>query len=211
MRALVAALPLVAAGSARADDASAAALCADTGACSPPPARRALGVSLERLFGQTWVERRVQTPVGVNEQRFDSFDVFAVRTPREGYGAPRVAADYLFDFGLTLGGAIGYHAVQRGDASASAWLFAPRAGYFWQFSRRLALWPRAGLTWLALDVDGAGYSENERAVTLELPLVFLLARERLGLLLQPYVDLGLPGGDVELDERGVQLGVTVFF
>ena len=55
------------------------------------------------------------------------------------------------------------------------------------------------------------HRRDERAVTLELPIVFLVADSRLGLLLEPYVELGLPGGAVDLDERGVQVGATVFF
>ncbi|HTV21709.1 MAG TPA: hypothetical protein VMG12_23630 [Polyangiaceae bacterium] len=176
-----------------------------------PAAPSGFSLGVERLFGQTWVVRSRDGTDGSIEENFDSFNLFAAQTPHEGYSSPRLAADYLFDFGLTLGGALGYHGVRRDGYSADAWVLAPRAGYFWHFSRWVGLWPRAGLTWLIQHDDGDSSAEDELAVSLELPLVILVAQQRLGLLLEPYVDIGLPGGAVDLDERGVQVGVTVFF
>lgn len=173
---------------------------------SPTPL--GLSVSLERLFGQNRVDRRIETSERTVEQSYDTFNLFADQTPHEGYSSPRLAADYLFSLPLSVGGAVGYHAVRRGDDSSGAWVLAPRLGYFWPVSRRIALWPRVGMTWLWLDGDDA---EDERALTLEALVMFLVAEGRLGLSLAPHLELGLPGGDVQLDERGVQLGATVFF
>jgi hypothetical protein len=184
--------------------------CDAEGFCPPLVLPFGFSLSVERLFGQTSVERSRELSDGSRrEDRFESFNFFAAQTPHEGYSSPRLASDYFFSFGLTAGGAVGYHAVQRAGRSTSVWVLAPRLGYFWRFSPYLGLWPRAGLTWLSIsgEIDD---TEDELAASFELPLV-ILVQQQLGLLLQPHFELGLPGGTVQLHERCVQVGAAVFF
>lgn len=42
-------------------------------------------------------------------------------------------------------------------------------------------------------------------------MLWLLARGQLGLLLTPYLEIGLPGGSTDVSELGLQAGAAAFF
>jgi hypothetical protein len=169
-------------------------------------------LSVERLFGAARVDREIPAADGGRAENvsYKTWSFFADQLPHEGYSSPRLATDYVFEAGFSLGGAAGFHEVRGTErSSATVWVLAPRAGYFLHASPHLAFWPRAGMTWLWLDRGDT--DEDEAAVTLELPIVALVAEQRLGFMLSPYAELGLPRGDIHLSERGVLFGANIFF
>lgn len=191
---------------------AAAALCGALGwarsSHAVPPGSWSVGV--ERMFGASRVKTRY-IPTG-SKLSETSVSWLSDPAPHEGYSSPRIAFDYLAPFGLSLGGALGYHQIHAGDASyestSRALIFAPRAGYFARPLPELGIWPRAGLTRLWLDDR---QRENETAMTLELPVLWLLADGQIGLALLPYVELNLPSGTTRISEQGLQAAVTAFF
>lgn len=199
-----------------------AAGCLHVSAAQAAPGTWSLG--LERMFG--FSKATLETDLGNVEvsRSATSVSLFGRTVPRLiGYPAPRLALDYIFDSGLSLGGAIGYESVDPDDDddgdddNLSAWLLAPRVGYFASVTSGFGLWPRGGFTFVAFD-DGDGADDNDpsfTALTLEVPLVFNLGLSGLGLVVMPHVDVGLGGGtdDVEqtLTEFGLQLGLSMFF
>lgn len=139
---------------------------------------------------------------------------------REGYSSPRLALDYLTPLGWSLGGALGFHQTRlrateassanrytRYDGTTRAFVLAPRAGYFVGLGDA-GLWPRAGVTRMWLKDR---QREHETAITLEVPVLWLLAGGQLGLQLTPYLEIGLPGGSADVSEQGLQAGAAAFF
>jgi hypothetical protein len=134
-----------------------------------------------------------------------------------GYPAPRVALDYLFPSGLSVGGAIGYQSVDPNtdtdDNTASAWVFAPRAGYFASVSEGFGVWPRGGFTFMSIN-PGVGDDSSQSALTLEVPLVLNVAGN-VCFSGMPYLDVGIGGGTDDIDrtvtEFGLQFGMSAFF
>lgn len=168
-----------------------------------PPGSWSVGV--ERMFGASRVKTRyVATGSELSET---SVSWLSDPAPQEGYSSPRLCFDYLSPFGLTVGGALGYHETHSGY-DARALVFAPRAGYFARLLPELGLWPRAGLTRLWLHDR---QRENETAITLELPVLWLLASGQLGVALLPYVEINLPSGTTRVSEQGLQVAASAFF
>lgn len=173
-------------------------------AAAAPPGDVSLAV--ERLFGfrRTSVESSGVTYTDT------TFSVGSNVADHGTYSSPRLALDYLAPSGITFGGAVG--AQTTFDGNGEAWLLAPRVGYFARPSNGFGLWPRGGLTLVALE-DGP--EQSALALTLELPLEFLVNRS-FAISLTPHADIGL-GGDNDLDEDrsiteiGLQFGVGAFF
>jgi hypothetical protein len=186
--------------------AAAALLCAST-ALAQPPAHWSVGV--ERLFGisHTWSS----TDAGGPSQTTSVGIGLAYQAP-PGYDTARVGADYLFELGLSLGGAVGYATFHREneneDVRQDYWVVAPRAGWLFQLQPSLALWPRAGLTLL---MPGRQPSGDQAAVTLELPVVWLLSGTPVGLSAAPHLELGLASTEGKVSEVGLSFGASVFF
>ena len=138
-----------------------------------------------------------------------------------GYPDPRLALDYIFPSGVSLGGALGYESVDYDDDddtdNASAWLLAARVGYFASVTSGFGLWPRGGFTVVSTD-DGDANDDDDvslTALTVEVPLVFSLGVSSIALTVMPHIDFGLGGGnddvDMKLTEFGLQLGMSAFF
>src|SRR6185295_14442041 len=134
-----------------------------------------------------------------------------------GYPAARIALDYLFPSGVSLGGAIGYQSLDPNDDvdddSVNAWLLEPRVGYFASVTANFGVWPRGGLTYVAIDTggdDGPSYT----AISVEVPLEFRIGGN-VCFAAMPYVDLGVGGGtdnfDQKVTEFGLQFGMNAFF
>jgi hypothetical protein len=170
-------------------------------------------VGLERLFGASRVTKsfnREYDSDWVGRQTTISF--LASRAPQDGYSSPRLGLDYISELGLSAGGALGVDAITRSAGSddnpnAIAFVIAPRLGYFLQPLPWLGVWPRLGVTHLVRTRD-----DDNTAVTLDVPISLLLADERIGLMLVPYVEAGLPedGGD-NLVEQGAMVSAGMFF
>ncbi len=177
-----------------------------------PPGNWSIGV--ERLFGIT--RATTDTDVGDDETvstTSTSVSLFSKPFGAFGYSSPRLAFDYLADSGITFGGAFAYETVEDGP---SGWLFAGRLGYFALPSPNFAIWPRAGLTHVAVDAGGDDDADRTAtAVTIEVPLVIMVLGRSLGLTIMPHADIGIAGGTDTVDQRitelGLQFGVNAFF
>jgi hypothetical protein len=178
-------------------------------------------IGIERMFG--FKKATLETEAGPQEttRSTSSVSLLSGTLPNEvGYPDPRLAFDYIFPSGVSVGGAIGYESVDYDDDddtdNASAWLLAPRVGYFASVTSGFALWPRGGFTFLSGD-DGDDNDDDDvslSALTVEVPLVFNVGLS-IGLTVMPYIDFGLGGGNDNVDmkqtEFGLQLGMSAFF
>jgi hypothetical protein len=171
-------------------------------------------LSLERLFGVSWTQSGFEREyTGLDETTQTTVNVLASRAPPVGFSAPRLGLDYLTKLGLSFGGAVGFDMISRGgavradlDPNEIAVAVAPRVGYFFPLLPRFGLWPRAGLTYIALSRDA-----DRRSVTLELPASLMLLEERVGVMLFPYVEAGVFEDERKsIGEVGVQVSVGLF-
>jgi hypothetical protein len=194
-----------------------ALLCAST-ALAEPPARWSVGV--ERLFGvsHTWSS----VDAGGPSLTTTSVGIGLAYLDHPGYDTPRIGADYLFELGLTLGTALGYATFEidyeERNVTQDYWVVAPRVGWRLQPQPSLMIWPRAGLTLL---MPGRLPSGDQAAVTLEVPVFWLLPGTPIGLSATPHLDLGFsPGRDAffglvstegKVSELGLSFGASVFF
>jgi len=191
-------------------------LLSSSSAQAAPPGTWSLAV--ERVFGF----RRATTKTEVNGQTDSttstSISLFSNFSAQDGYPSARVALDYIFPSGVSLGGALAFQSVNpdedQDDDNQTAWLLAPRVGYFASVTSSFGIWPRGGLTYVTTDLGGDN-DQSATAITVEVPLVFALEGRSVGLSLMPYVDLGVGGGTDEVDqtitELGLQLGLNLFF
>src|SRR5688572_23152274 len=167
-------------------------------------------VAVERLFG--WSRVNIDPEQG-DERTVSSLSLLSKVVGEAGYSAPRIGFDHIAASGLSIGLALGYQSFGDDDDDADAWLLAPRLGYFARVSSGFGLWPRAGITHIIYDYPGDG-TDSATAVTLEVPLEFLLA-PRVALVLTPLVELGIAGSDGGNDrtvtEIGLQAGLGAFF
>lgn len=180
-----------------------------------PPGDWSLGV--ERIWGISRVT--VDTEVG-DETRSDtntSVSLFSALSGLRGYSSPRLALDYLSGSGVSFGGAFAYETISGDGNGENAWLVAARVGYFADVTPSFGIWPRAGLTHLAYD-DNDDVDDDDpsaTALTLEVPLVFMVLGRSLGLNVMPHADIGLTGGtdtvDQTITELGLQFGLDIFF
>lgn len=176
------------------------------GAASEPPLAPTASaprwsVGLERFFGvsHSWDPAGSTTSAGLGLEYLE----------RPGHDTARIAVDHVFELGLSLGAGLGYahHELENelGAMRESSWVLAPRAGLWLQPWEQLALWPRAGVT--LFDAGRATAS----AITLELPLVWLLSDGLIGLSAAPHLDLGFAPTQGEVSAFGLSLGAHLCF
>ena len=180
-----------------------------------PPGNWSLGV--ERIWGISRVT--VDTEVGddTRSETNTSVSLFSALSGVRGYSSPRLALDYLSGSGVTFGGAFAYESIDGDSSDENVWLVAARVGYFGRPTPSFGIWPRAGLTHLAFDDNDDVDDDDPSAtgLTLEVPLVFLVLGQTLGLSIMPHADIGLTGGtdtvDQTVTELGLQFGLNIFF
>jgi hypothetical protein len=134
-----------------------------------------------------------------------------------GYPGARVALDYLFPSGLSLGGALGYQSLDpdddEDDDTVKSWLLEPRIGYFASVTGSFGVWPRGGISYVSFD-PGGGDSRSLTAISVEVPLV-LNVGGNVCFVGMPYADLGVAGGNDDVDQKatefGLQFGMSAFF
>lgn len=177
-----------------------------TNAAAAPPGD--VSIAIERLFGIT----RTTFEVDDNEDSTTSVSLFSQVSGHAGYSAPRLAFDWLSRSGFSIGGALGYQTNgAAAPADGDAALLLARVGYFARPSSGFGIWPRAGLTYITSDF---GAETSATALTLEVPLEFLLSRG-VAISLTPHADIGVGGSvggiDRTITELGLQFGAGVFF
>lgn len=178
-----------------------------------PPGNWSLAV--ERVFGVSRVTTELDNGASSTSTSATSISLFSAFSGQRGYSSPRFALDYIANSGVSFGGAIAYESIS-GDARAdqNVWVVAPRLGYFARPSAGFGIWPRAGVTHVSVSTDGDAPTSTATAITLEVPLVFLLG-STLALTVLPHADIGIAGGTANVDrtvtEFGLQFGANAFF
>ena len=179
----------------------------------------AWSVGIERVFGFSSVTVKTKPNnlprTSTTSSQVSLFDHTLPVQP--GYPAARVALDYLFPSGLSLGGAIGYQSFDPNDDAdddtVKSWLLAPRIGYFASVTGSFGVWPRGGLSYVSVD-PGEDDSRSLTALTVEVPLV-LNVGGNVCFVGMPYADLGVGGGNDDFDQKatefGLQFGMSAFF
>jgi hypothetical protein len=189
-------------------------VCVVDPALAAPPGH--WSVAVERLFGvsHTW-RRSADLPARETEQ--SSVSVLTQRGEGTPYAATRLGFDYLFDFGLSLGGALGFSEFEYDydydDYRDKTALLAPRAGFFLRPLPELGVWVRSGLT-LTTSTSKA------TSITLEVPVIYLVPNHVVGVSVTPYWEYGvtrndgifeLYGADQKVTEVGLSVGANAFF
>jgi hypothetical protein len=128
------------------------------------------------------------------------------------YSFARVGVDVFAIDGLSFGAAVGFVTVstsskreangvslEEDGPTASGFVLAPRVGYAYMFTELLGIWPRAGITYVHAGAsierngDSAEFSENQLALTLEVPLV-IAPSPHAAITVGPTLDFGISGG-----------------
>jgi hypothetical protein len=117
---------------------------------------------------------------------------------------PRFAADYVFRFGLSLGGNVGVGYGKDGDPSKpkglpheSSWVLGARAGYLLPLSPRIAVWPRLGVGCASYSVSKAREplivsTETAWDLTID-PQLALVIAPRIVFTTGALLDIGFAG------------------
>lgn len=180
----------------------------------------AWSVGIERVFGFSTVTIKTKVnnlPQTSNTSSQVSLFTHTLSQQAPAYPGARVALDYLFPSGLSLGGAIGYQSRDPNDEldddTVKSWLLQPRIGYFASVTGSFGVWPRAGLSYVSVDTGGDDVS-SLTAISLEVPLV-LNVGGNVCFVGMPYADLGVGGGNDQIDQKatefGLQFGMSAFF
>jgi hypothetical protein len=205
---------------------------------SAAPPVKGLTVGLERAFGFVTATRSYETnntdvtntSVGFSLGLAGNFYELPF------YNRPRLTVDYVMDWGLSFGGAVGFGIggaetetktdTPVGNASLTVkspdttmFLIAPRAGYMIGFNEHFGIWPRGGFTFVGLswddDDDNDDNDESASAFALSVDVPILYAMGPMGAFLAPSLDLGVGGsvdavGD-ELDAATTEFGIQFGF
>src|SRR6185369_3540445 len=123
------------------------------------------------------------------------------------YSVPRLAFDAFLQGGLTLGiGAQFAHTSGQGAIDALG--VNPRIGWLPAIDGGIALWPRAGLSYVRLSDDVR--SSYLLALSLELQVVIPAARH-LAFTLSPTFDVGVASTTRDVTQLGLQGGLLGWF
>lgn len=129
------------------------------------------------------------------------------------YQIPRLAFDYVFGPGITVGGALGYlhragssstttnsTTVSRDQPSANGFLLSPRGGYALALNPLLAIWLRAGISYFSLSDEGTNNAgttttkHNLHGFSLGLdPQLVITPIANAGFMVGPIADIPLSG------------------
>jgi len=169
-----------------------------------------VAVSAEQLFG--FVRADVTTTVAGASQH-EHINSLSVLGNSLGlltlYAVPRVAGDVFVTKGLSVGASATYfhlsESVDSGPTSSpvfSGYVLAPRVGFAIAAAPSFSVWPRLGFAFAHYGTDASttfggmtttsSSSTNVYAVTLEVPLVFMLA-PRFFVDAVPVADIGVGG------------------
>jgi hypothetical protein len=152
--------------------------------------------AVERPFGFYWASANIDPPGPGN---FDvSGNGFSLGWSQDGHYSgvqvPRFAVDVFVIESLSVGGSIGFMSrhLENEDGDniddRDGFLFAPRVGYFIDFSDHFGFWPRGGFTYYSMnDPD-----QSQFLLTLEGYFTFA-PREGFGFLFGPTIDFGFSG------------------
>lgn len=127
---------------------------------------------------------------------------------------PRFGFDIFVIEDLSVGGALGFVTQDNDDGDndndgddRGGFIFAPRVGYYIDFSQYFGFWPRGGFTLYDLDDP----DQSQSMLTLEGNFTFA-PREGFGFLFGPVIDLGFSGeyGDADLRQKSFGIAIGMF-
>lgn len=131
-----------------------------------------MGFSAERLFA--FYKQTLNADNGQDEEDFDwtgfGFGWGANAYP---FNVPRLGFDYFVIDSLSIGGALGYanydydDDLYGDDSDESAFVLAPRVGYWIPLGSVAGFWPRGGFTYHSVSRDLDDSDESGLALTLE--------------------------------------------
>jgi len=171
--------------------------------------------AVERPFGFYWTSANVDPP-GPGDFDIDG-NGFALGWSQDGHYSglqiPRFGVDVFVIERLSVGGALGFMSwdVENDDgdtiADRDGFIFAPRVGYFIDFSEHFGFWPRGGFTYYTMDDP----DQHEFLLTLEGYFTFA-PRDGFGFLFGPTIDFGLSGeyDDADFNERSLGIMIGMF-
>jgi hypothetical protein len=119
---------------------------------------------------------------------------------------PRLGADYFLTDNFSLGGNLGFVSTSGDAPTSTGVLFGARAGYALRLSHAVAFWPRAGLTYASVSVQGSPDSWNVFALTLDAPFT-IAPSEGFAFTAGPVLDLGFTGAQFGPDYTEVLFGL----
>lgn len=170
-----------------------------------------ISFAVERPFGFFWGSARVDPPGQAREYHYDG-NGFALGWSQDRNYSPVLAPRFGFDIfvieRLSVGGSLGFISrnLEGDNDDRNGFIFAPRVGYFIDFSDHFGFWPRGGLTFYNL------HDSDQDQFLLALEGYFTFApRDGFGFLFGPTFDFGLGGeaGDSDYNERvfGIMIGM----
>jgi hypothetical protein len=184
------------------------ALAHTSDASASPPAGLVTGLDGVLGFGWTQVNESVADVERDFTQKHAGSGMFAAY----GYSVPQLTLDYVWQGGLSVGGAFGtfYSSSDESgeDVSVTSILLELRAGYYFQLGRRVGLWPKVGVVNRFSD-PGEGPRRSHTALALQMPFVLRGDEQRVWPFIGPYLDLGLGGGYDDVDQRVTELGLSL--
>jgi hypothetical protein len=174
-------------------------------------------ISADRLFGFSLTGMSLDYPAPVGEVEADASHFGLAWQGANGttnfplvYDVPRLAFDYFIIDSLSIGGSIGYASLSveeedNDEIDGNAFIFAPRAGYVWNFNDWASFWIRGGFTYHSWSA-GDDIEENALALTVE-PTFVLAPTDNWGFVLGPTLDLTFTG-ERELGNQDVDVSYT---
>jgi hypothetical protein len=161
-----------------------------------------IAIAAERLFGVT---HAVQT----NGPDFTTLSLLGPGGAELGsapYSAPRLAIDAFLQGGLTVGiGAQFAHASGQGTTDVLG--VNPRVGYAFTSDGGIALWPRAGPSYVRVSNDVR--SSYLLALSIELQIV-IPAAQHVAFTLSPAFDVGVASSIRNVTQLGLQAGLLAW-
>jgi hypothetical protein len=171
-------------------------------------------LGIERLLGTaySWGESRAAGQSTEFSETAFNYAGFG-GSNRYSYGSPRVAVDYTFDAGPSLGLAGGFKdtRIELGDTTLESddALLQGRVGYALAFSDTWGMWPKAGVSFRWIELPGADalfYS----SLSLDLCLV-QYKNPHVAVAASLHSEIGLSGGSDDVDEKINEVGLSVAF
>ena len=172
-----------------------------------------VALGIERAFGFYCGKAHIETDSGA-EFNHDS-QGFSLGFGHTVNAFPVYTARFAFDIfvieSLSVGAGVGFVSQDNEDNyfgdGRGGFIFAPRVGYFIDFSKYFGFWPRGGFTFFDLDDP----DQSQLMLTLEGNFTFA-PREGFGFMFGPAFDLGFSGeyGDADLREQSFGIVIGMF-
>jgi hypothetical protein len=169
-------------------------------------------LSAERLFGYTWDHESSGANTGTRSTFTILGNPFGA-APAYPYDGPRIGFDLFVTKSISAGAGILFGRTTSGNSAVNSFQFAPRIGYGMMVGPWLAVWPRAGVTYVnQTDLNYLG-------LTIDLTAVAILS-PHLALTFAPVANIGLTGtattagggsAGIKFTTLGAEFGLAIPF